>query len=76
MSIPHFINRWGWCWTLISGVFVAGMLWSGMANSEKQSATNGDDIIALKIGQATTNQKLDDLSHDVHDIASYLGVKK
>jgi hypothetical protein len=76
MTPIHFINKYGWLWTLISGVFVAGMLGAGILHGESQSATNGDDIVQLKIGQATMNQKIDDLSEDVHSISSYLGVKK
>lgn len=63
MSIPHFINHWGWLWTLASGVFVAGMLWSGMMTTEKQSASNNDAIAVLQTDMSAVKQEV----HDLHD---------
>ena len=64
MSVPHFINRYGWIWTMISGVFVAGMLWSGMMGTEKQSADNNTAISALQTDMAGVKQEV----HDIHDL--------
>ena len=70
MSVPHFINRYGWVWTLLSGAAVAGMLWGGVTNTEIQSAKNNDAIASLQIDMAGVKQEV----HDIHD--ALLGAKK
>lgn len=63
MTVPHFINRYGWVWTIVSGVFVAGMLWSGVKSTEAQSTANNDSIQILQTDMAAVKAQV----QDIHD---------
>lgn len=69
MRMNHYVSKYSWVISLATSAFMAGGVWLGVQNSERQSADNGTDIIMLKIQMAHVEQKLD-------DIGNYLGVPK